>query len=312
MTMVSPTKTPFGRAGSLGGRSRRLFILPPIALFLFLLVFQLQRSIRSLPPVCPASDSKPARIVSLTLGTDEILLDLVDPRRIRALTYISVLPDYSNIVERARAVSQHMVGSVEEILRLRPDFILASSINHTEKLESLQALGCRVFTVSGFESIAGVRRNVMKVAAALGETGRGLEVVGRMDCVLREADRLRPKGAKKPRVLFAGPNGYRHGSGTTTHDLIVRAGGINAAAGRLSGYGLLSWEEWLTLRPDVILRTSYSPLDPFLVEIFRAKGGKSGPVEVVMPFKLLTSVAPSSVRAVGLLAAKLREAGTRP
>ena len=171
--MVSPTKIPFGGAGSLVGRSRQLFILPPVALFPLLLAFQLQRSIRSLPPVCPASDSKPARIVSLTLGTDEILLDLVNPWRIRALTYISVLPDYSNIVERARAVSRHTAGSVEEIIRLRPDFILASSINNAEKLESLQALGCRVLTVSGFESIAGVRRNVMKVAAALGETVPG-------------------------------------------------------------------------------------------------------------------------------------------
>ena len=168
-----------------------------------------------------------------------------------------------------------------------------------------------MFTDSGFESIEGVRRTVMRIAAAVGETERGREVIGRMDRILREAERLRPKAEKKPRVLFAGPSGYSHGRGTTIHDLIVRAGGINAAAGRLIGYGLLSWEEWLTLRPDIILRTSYSPLDPFLVEIFRAKGGESGPVEVVMPFKLLTSVGPSTANVVGVLAAKFREAATR-
>ncbi len=127
--MVSPTRTPFSGAGSLGGRSRRMFILPPVALFPLLLASQLQRSTRSLPPVCPASDSKPARIFNLTLG--------------------------------------------EEIIRLRPDFIPASSINNAENLKSTQALGCRMLAVSGFESIAAVRRNVMKIAAALGETVPG-------------------------------------------------------------------------------------------------------------------------------------------
>ncbi len=62
VTKVPFTRTRFGGSGSLVGRSRRLFLLPPAALFLFLLAFQLHRSIRSLPPVCPPFDSKPESV----------------------------------------------------------------------------------------------------------------------------------------------------------------------------------------------------------------------------------------------------------
>jgi ABC-type Fe3+-hydroxamate transport system substrate-binding protein len=298
----------FRGANSVSGIRRRNLILP--VTLVLLTGFYLHRTLGTLPPICPPSDSKPGRIVSLSLGIDETLIDLVPPKRIRALTYLSVNPEFSNVAERARAYPRHNVRSVEEVASLRPDLILASSFNDREKLESLRALGCRVVIVSKFGSIAEIRRTVIEIAAAVGEVRRGLELVERMDRTLREAARLHPAGGKKPRVVFAGPGGYTQGTGTTINDLIVRAGGINAAAASLTGIGRLTAEEWLSLQPDVLLRMSYSQLDPFLAGIYRMgeKGGRTVPTEVVMPSRLLTSTAPSSAKAVGLLAEKLREA----
>lgn len=246
--------------------------------------------------------------MSLSLGADEILLDLVRPERIAALTYLSANPEFSNVADRARSLPRHSAGSVEEVARLRPDLILATTFNDPGKVESLRALGCRAVTLSGFDSLDGVRKNVRQVAAAVGEAERGREVLERMDRTLAEAARLHREGARKPRVLFAGPGGHTQGRGTTVDDLIRRAGGVNAAAERLSGIGRLTAEETLFLKPDVLLRISFAPLDPLLVELFRAAGKRPGPAEVVMPSRLLTSVSPSAARAVRILAGKLREA----
>ncbi|MFQ5749604.1 MAG: ABC transporter substrate-binding protein [Planctomycetota bacterium] len=300
-------KTPPAASGASPGGRRLRVLLPTAGLLVLLVGFNLHRSIASLPPVCPPAGPRPTRIVSLSLGTDEVLLDLVPPERIAALTYLSVNPEFSNVAERARALPRHFARSVEEMARLRPDLVLATSFNDPEKVESLRALGCRVVTLSRFDSLDGVRRNVVKVAAAVGEPARGRALVARMDRTLREAARFRREGAKKPRVLFVGPGGYTQGRGTTVNDLIRRAGGVNAAAERLYGIGKLSLEEWLSLKPDVLLRMSFLPLDPFLVELFRAAGRDAVPAEVVMPSRLLTAVSPSSARAIRLLAERLRE-----
>ncbi|MFQ5913129.1 MAG: ABC transporter substrate-binding protein [Nitrospinota bacterium] len=290
------------------GSVRRNALLLAAALALSIIAFNLHRSIRSLPPICPPYESKPSRIVSLSLGTDELLVDLVRPERIAALTYLAVNPEFSNVADRARLLPRHTAGSVEEVARLRPDLILATTFNNPEKVESLRALGCEVVTVSGFDSLDGIRNTALKVAAAVGESRRGSELVDRMDRTLREAARSRDEGKDRPRVLFAGPGGYSQGGGTTVNDLIHRAGGVNVAAEMLSGIGRLSAEEWLSLKPDVLLRISFTPLDPFLIELFQAVGRKYGPREVVMPSRLLTSISPSSARAVRVLADKLKGA----
>ncbi len=45
--------------------------------------------------------AKPVRIASLTMFTDEVLLDLVDPSRIVAVTTFAADPAISNVTARA-------------------------------------------------------------------------------------------------------------------------------------------------------------------------------------------------------------------
>jgi len=289
-------------------KARRRIPLAVVAFVLLLASFHLHRTIKTLPPICPPFDDKPSRIVSLSLGTDELLVELVPPKRIRALTYLSVNPEFSNIAERARPYSRHEVSSVEAVANLRPDLLLSSVFNDPQKVESLQALGCKVVTVSGFESLDGIRRTILKVADSVGEREKGDALIARMDRTLQETARTHPQEDRKPVVLYAGPGGYTQGRDTVIHELIQRAGGINAAANMLNGLGRLSIEEWLAAKPDVLLRISYYRLDPFVVELFRTVRNGDPPAEVVMPSRLLTTVSPSSANAVGLLAEKLRKA----
>ena len=81
--------------------------------------------------------AKPQRIVSMTLGTDELLMDLVPTDRIAALTYLSDDSGISHISDRSGAVEHKIRGtSAEAILALHPDLIL---IGDWWKLEFLHS-----------------------------------------------------------------------------------------------------------------------------------------------------------------------------
>lgn len=290
----------------LAGKRRRMVLWAAVAVACLFPAINFYRSIQSLSSICHPAGEHPRSIVSLSLGTDEILVDLVPPGRIAGLTHLSKDPAYSNVAKKAQHYPHHIARSAEEIAALRPDLIVSGTFIDPSRLAALRALGCRVITISGFDSIDGVRRSVRQIATAVAEESKGEKMIEDMDRILRSSSRNRQIDGKKSRVLFSGPGFYSQGNGTIINDLIVRAGGINAASERLNGIGRLSPEEWLATRPDVLLRTSYSPVDPKILRLYQALPGRPPPKEIVMPFRLLTSVSPSSALAIHILAKKLR------
>jgi len=67
--------------------------------------------------------SRPRRIVSQTLATDEILLALCAPSRIVALSALAGDVKYSNVVEKAQQVAGQAGDNVEQILSFQADLI---------------------------------------------------------------------------------------------------------------------------------------------------------------------------------------------
>ena len=61
-------------------------------------------------------------------------------------------------------------------------------------------------------------------------------------------------GRTRPRVLYYFPGGFVAGKGTTMHEVITRAGGLNVgAAADVHGVKQLSQEILITLNPEIIL-----------------------------------------------------------
>ena len=67
---------------------------------------------------------KPQRVISVNIASDEILIGLVSPARIAALSYLSEEPGISHIVEAAKAVSVKLRAQTEPIVALQPDLVL--------------------------------------------------------------------------------------------------------------------------------------------------------------------------------------------
>jgi hypothetical protein len=81
---------------------------------------------------------KPARIVSLNMCTDDLLLRLADPARIASVTWLSRAQRGSNVADiAARLPVNH--GLAEEIIPLDPDLVIAGTFSTRTAVATAQA-----------------------------------------------------------------------------------------------------------------------------------------------------------------------------
>jgi iron complex transport system substrate-binding protein len=203
---------------------------------------------------------KPQRIVSVTLATDEILLALVEPSRLLAVTYLAVDETLSNVPQLAASIPHPVYADAEQLLVLQPDLIFVASYLRPEIVRILQEAGLPVFTFQEFESIAAIQGNIRLVAQAVGEEAHGAAVVAEMNARL-QAIHARLRGISvRPRVLYLEAGGLTAGRQTSIDDIITHAGGENVAATLgLTGMTTLSVEQVLALNPEVIFTAGESP-----------------------------------------------------
>ncbi|MBX7223659.1 MAG: ABC transporter substrate-binding protein [Blastocatellia bacterium] len=195
---------------------------------------------------------KPERIVSLTLSTDEILLEICPKSRIAALHEISLNPLYSNCVEASQAMPVHVPADPERVLKLQPDLIFVASYSRAEALKLLAASGAPVFKFESFDSIEGIKQTIREIGYAVGEESGADGLVKKMEADLKQ---LAPLAAEaKPRVLAYSQGGASAAKNTVFDDCVRLAGGINLAAEKgLEGFPTISPETVLEWNPDFIV-----------------------------------------------------------
>lgn len=95
------------------------------------------------------------RIVSLTLGTDEILLDMIGPERIVALTKFAHDPGISNVVAKAAQVRGKIVDvNVEAVLSHQPDLVIyAADVMYQHVYLLLRDMGVPIYVYNNIRSV---------------------------------------------------------------------------------------------------------------------------------------------------------------
>lgn len=97
---------------------------------------------------------KPQRIISTSISTDEILIDLVPSSRIAAFSRLVDDPGISNIVERAQSVGSRVDGqSSEAIMALHPDLILIPDFVKPEVIQSLRDMNLQVYVYKNAQKL---------------------------------------------------------------------------------------------------------------------------------------------------------------
>lgn len=198
--------------------------------------------------------TQPTRIVSQTLGTDEILWEICPHERLAGVSQISFDPKYSWLAADLKAAGATPIVNAEEILQLQPDLIFVASFSRPETVQSLQAAGANVFRFANFDSLADIEQNIRLIGQAIGEETRAESLVARMETELAAVKARWPANGKPPRVLSFSVSGDTAG-GQTLFDAIVRAAGaVNVAAEKgLTGFPKISPEQVVEWQPDFLL-----------------------------------------------------------
>lgn len=207
----------------------------------------------------PPAASKPVRIASLTLGTDEILSELVPPERIACVTYLADDREISNVPGFYPAqVPRLRDADPERIIALNPDLVLVAPYNSADFLKVIERSGLPVYRNDAFFSIDQIETGILDLGKRVGEETRAQDLVQRMrDRRKRLADKVADV-ARRPRVLFWSA-GMTAGTRTTINDIIREAGGVNVAAEtKLSEPAEIAPERVIAADPDYILLSHWS------------------------------------------------------
>lgn len=251
----------------------------------------------------------PQRVASLNLASDEILADILDLRRLVAVTALVDEPGTSNAVGRVpRTIARFPKVDVERLIALRPDLVVVSEYTDADVLRALQRSGLRVHRMIGLDSLAGFRQALLDLGAAVGEEEKTKAVASDFDARLAALEQ-QIKGAPRPRVLYWA-SGFTAGSKTAFDALIACGGGDNAAAQKgISGIAPLGAERAYGVDPDWLFIGRETTTSREIREhplLSRMRAVKANHV-VEMPTELLVALNHHAVKSCEFMARALHQ-----
>lgn len=204
--------------------------------------------------------SEPQRIVSLTLGSDEMLLGLLDMSRIIALSKYADDAGISNVSAEAAGVSERVSAEkIESIIALKPDMVILDTWADPKNVKQLRDVGIAVYTFKTPSNIDEQKKVISELANITGAEEKGKGIVDWMDAKLKEVEsrlsKLKPE--EKLTVMDYGEMGSS-GKGTNIDDIETRAGLINVVSrAGMEGWPTVSKEKMIEMNPDIIILPSW-------------------------------------------------------
>ena len=254
------------------------------------------------------ANAPPRRIMSLTVCTDELLMDLAPRSRIASISYLSREKAALKLwPEAARLPVNH--NSAEEVLAEKPDLVLTLPYASTDMRPLLEKSGIRFLEVPQAENFEHIRAVTRMVGDAIGARPRAEQLIARMDATLRELVAGKPRQAI--RVAGWGGGGFVPGGDTLFNAVLNAAGGRNIAV-HDSYYDV---ESLIAARPDVLafaddyidtpsLRRDQND-HPLLMRLFANR-------RIVYPAATFGCGTPESAAAAWALRGQLQQAMAKP
>ncbi|HVJ03864.1 MAG TPA: ABC transporter substrate-binding protein [Sphingomonas sp.] len=189
-------------------------------------------------------------IVSTNPCADAMLVELVPPARIAAISHYSRDPAASSIDPQVAAHFRTTSGTAEEVIAMRPDLVVASSFTSSSTREALARAGVRTLYLDSPVTIEASKAQIRELAAALDAAPAGEAMIARIDRAVAAAAR---PGPAIPALLWIGGN-LVSGGATLLDEMMVKAGfSDHAAHYGLQHTGYLPIEHVLVDPPRVML-----------------------------------------------------------
>lgn len=199
----------------------------------------------------------PQRMVSQTLGTDEILLAICAPQRLMALSTLVDDAQFSNVTALAQHVAGRTNAGAEQILHFQPDLVFVASYSKAELVALLSAARAPVFRLTHFNHLDDIKRNIRTIGYMIGADDNAEALVQQMEHTLAMVRDSIPPDVLPVRVLWYGQAGYTGGAHTTFDDMVQAVGATNVAAAHgISGFRKISNEQLIQWNPEVIIASA--------------------------------------------------------
>jgi iron complex transport system substrate-binding protein len=197
-----------------------------------------------------AREEIPYRVMTLNMCADQLALSLLPPERITSVTYISHWSDDPELEARAAEVGMNF-GLAEEVFAQEPDLVITGEYSTPATRAVLRRVGYPFYELSAAETFDQVREQTRDVAAMLGVSERGEDLIAEMDAILRGLERDRPQVPIS--VIAWNGSGEAPGRNTLFDAILTAAGGVNLAGAHSSAYSVtFDMEELLSAKPDLL------------------------------------------------------------
>lgn len=223
------------------------------------------------------SYSSPKRVVSLTVGSDEIVYDMLEMAgkkdKIAGLSSFANNRQFSNL-DPAKISGFSFVGShLESIVKLQPDLVIVASYTSPDFLEKLEKLKIPTIKLDRFSSLSDIKENIHLIGKRLGTAKEAKSLAAKIDLIKainlnayrkekRSESTSKVNLAKDPssvpsfmnaplKFAIYSPSGYIMGENTLISDILRKMGFKNTVD--ISGWPKLSDEAISKLTPDFIV-----------------------------------------------------------
>lgn len=191
------------------------------------------------------------RIASINVCTDQLVLALADPDQIVGLS------PYSRDAVRSWAAAEasrypRLSGEAEDVLVLKPDFVVAGRFTKRATRELLKDKGLRVVEFDAARSLDDAKREMLRMGELVGHPDRAAAAAVRIDAAVARARAAASRTSY--RVLPLSRRGWVSGSDSLISSMLAATGLATAARemGIRSG-GFASLETIVATKPDLIL-----------------------------------------------------------
>jgi len=205
-----------------------------------------------------------------------VLLELVDPARLVAVTAFAADPAISNVTEKAGRVPRKLTMNVEVLVSLKPDLLFAANWTEADKVKQLRDAGIPVYLTGTGLTVDGIKAKIARVGELVGEPAGAGKLLDAMDARLAEVQRRLAKlpAGRRLSVVDYTVWGAAQGKGSSWDEIVRRAGlvnGVGSIAADEWGQVPLSKEKLLEIDPDILILPGWTYDDPKGADAFFAK-----------------------------------------
>lgn len=197
----------------------------------------------------------PSKIASLSLASDEILLDMLPLcggglKRIVAVSTLADDRNSSSVTEKAKKIAARVHSEPESLFALKPDLVIAATFNRPELLNMTAARKIPLLTLSQFSSAEDIANNIEKIGDIVQCPNHA------RDMKKSFLEKIKyPTEIRNPLSLILYDSELViMGAETLFDDLVKRAGATNAASKRgLKAWPKIDTEALVSMNPDAVV-----------------------------------------------------------